>query len=298
MNKILLAFALLFTFGICEIGAQNVDSLKARQSELKNQISSLESELKSTTAMIPPTFGWRYDFSGTVGFSLSSLDNWTNSPNPNSVTSSIQASLTGRANLREEKYFWRNTAQLNLGWQKLDLKRDDVEDESKYQPTVDVLQVTSLFGYRLTPKISLSALAEFRTRVIDNAFDPAFLDLGIGATWIPNENLVVTVHPLNYNFIFASDESQFESSLGAKLLVDYTQDIIEGVRLRSNLTGFMSYEDMDELSNFTWTTGINFTAFKGIGVGIEYALRWNKQETRLLEDDIQQYFLIGLSYSL
>lgn len=298
MNKILLTLGLLLTLGVCELSAQNVDSLNARKAELRDQIKSLESELKSTTAMIPPTYGWRFDFGGTLGFSLSSLDNWTRSPNPNSVTSSIQASLSGRANLRQEKYFWRNSAQLNLGWQKLDLKREDVEDESKYQPTVDVLQLTSLFGYKITPKLSLSALAEFRTTVIEDAFDPAYLDLGVGATWTPNDNLLVTVHPLNYNFVFASDDSQFESSLGAKILVDYTQELLEGVRLRSNLSGFLSYEDMEELSNFTWTTGINFTAFKGIGVGIEYAVRWNKQETRLLDDDIQQYFLIGLSYNL
>ncbi len=173
-------------------------------------------------------------------------------------------------------------------------------DESKYEPTVDVLQINSLYGYKIGPKLSLSAMAEFRTTIIENAFDPAYLDIGTGATWTPNDHWLVVLHPLNYNFIIASDELDFESSLGTKLLVEYSREIIDGFLLSSNFTGFMSYEDADDLSNFTWTTGLNFKAFRGIGVGIEYALRWNKQETRAadLDDDIQSYFLVGLSYTL
>jgi len=298
MKKECLLVLIIALFGGAEIFAQNVDSLKARQSELRDQIKGLETELRQTTSKIPPTLGWNYNFSGTLGFSLNRLKNWAKSSHPNSETSSIQTSFVGRAYLRQEEYFWRNTARLHMGWQKLDLKRDDVEEESKYQPTVDVLQLNSLYGYNLSPKLALSAMAEMRTTVIENAFDPTFLDLGVGATWTPNNNFFAVVHPLNYNYIFASDELDFESSMGAKVLLDYNQEFFEGFSLRSNFTGFMSYEEIDDLSNFTWTTGLNFTAFKGIGVGIEYALRWNKQETRNLDDDIQSYFLIGLSYNL
>lgn len=283
---------------ICEITySQNVDSLKERSADLSAQIKSLETELKSTKSLIPPIFGWNKGFAGTVGFSLSNLNNWVKSSNPNSVTSSILGSFSGFANLREEKYFWRNSAQLNLGWQKQDLKREDVEDEGKYQATVDVLQLTSLFGYKVSPKFAISALTELRTTVIEDSFDPTYLDIGAGMTWTPNEYLTVSIHPLNYNFVFASEELDFESSLGAKFLANYQQDIIEGIKFRSNLTGFMSYEEIDELSNFTWTSGINFTAFKGVGIGVEYAIRWNKQETRNVEDDIQSYFMLGLSYN-
>lgn len=283
---------------ICEITySQNVDSLKERSADLSAQIKSMETELKSTKALIPPTYGWNKGFTGTVGFSLSNLNNWVRSSNPNSVTSSILGSFSAYANLREERYFWRNSAQLNLGWQKQDLNREDVEDEGEYQATVDVLQMTSLLGYKLGPKFAISALTELRTTVIEDSFDPTYLDVGVGMTWTPNVHLTVSVHPLNYNFVFASEELDFESSLGAKFLASYQQEIIENIKFRSNLTGFMSYEEIDELSNVTWTSGINFTAFKGVGVGIEYALRWNKQETREVEDDIQSYFMLGLSYN-
>jgi hypothetical protein len=292
-TKFILILISIFSFG--EITAQNIDSLNARKSALESEIKSLQTELKNTLSAFPPVYGWKTGFSGLLGFSLTDMNNWTSSANPNSTSSNIQVSAAGFAHLIEEKYFWRNNAQLNLGWQKLNLKTG-AEDESKYQSTVDVLQITSLYGYRISPKLAASAMAEFRTSVIRNAFDPAYLDLGVGFTWTPNANLVVIVHPLNYNFIF-SDEVEYESSLGAKVVADYNRKIFDGVRLRSNLSGFLSYEDASDLSNFTWTTGVNFTAFKGIGVGLEYALRWNKQETRELDDDFQSYFVIGLSYN-
>ena len=295
MKQTSLILVLVALFGFAELSAQNVDSLNTRKAELKSQIKSLESELKQTNALFPPVYGWRTGYSGLLGFSITDMNNWVSSANPNSTTSNIQVSAAGFAHLIEELYFWRNNAQLNLGWQKLD-RDTGAEDESKYQSTVDVFQLTSLYGYKISPTLAASALAEFRTSVIENAFDPAYLDIGVGVTWTPNENLVVVVHPLNYNFIF-SDEIEYESSLGAKIVADYNREIIDRVNLRSNLSAFLSYEDMSELSNFTWTTGVNFTVFKGIGVGAEYALRWNKQETREEDDDIQSYFVLGLSYN-
>lgn len=292
-TNLILIFIALFSFG--ELAAQDVDSLRARKADLESQIKNLQSELRKTTQAIPPVYGWRTGFSGLLGFSLTDMNNWVSSANPDATTSNIQVSAAGFAHLIEERYFWRNNAQLNLGWQKLD-RKTGAEDESKYQSTVDVFQLTSLYGYKISPTLAASALAEFRTGVVENAFDPAYLDLGIGVTWSPNANLVVVIHPLNYNFIFA-DELDFESSLGAKIVADYNREIIEGVNLRSNLSGFLSYEDTDDLSNFTWTTGVNFTLFKGIGVGAEYALRWNRQETKNLDDDIQSYFVLGLSYN-
>lgn len=286
---------LLAILGLGEIAAQNVDSLSARKRALEAEIKILEADLKSTLSALPPIYGWETGFSGLLGFNITEMNNWVSSANPNSTTSNIQISAAGFANLIEEQYFWRNNAQLNLGWQKLNRERG-IEDETQYQSTVDVFQITSLYGYRISPKLAASALAEFRTSVLRNAFDPAYLDIGVGFTWTPNSNLVVVVHPLNYNFIF-SDEIDYESSLGAKIVADYNRELFDGVRLRSNFTGFLSYQDVEDLSNFTWATNINFTAFKGIGVGVEYAIRWNKQETRILDDDIQSYFVLGLSYN-
>ncbi len=48
--------------------------------------------------------------------------------------------------------------------------------------------------------------------------------LGVGATWTPIKDLFVVIHPLNYNFVFSSGDAIFESSLGAKIVADYSKD--------------------------------------------------------------------------
>ena len=61
--------------------------------------------------------------------------------------------------------------------------------------------------------------------MLNNFNDPGYLDVGVGATWTPIENLIVVIHPLNYNFVFADNDAIFESSLGAKIVADYTRQI-------------------------------------------------------------------------
>lgn len=276
---------------------QNVDSLNTRIGDLKSQISNLDAELKKTQGLIPPTYGWKKAYAATLGFNSTFNNNWQLNPNPNSTTTNIMASMTGSLDRIEEKYFWRNSGILSMGWQKLQIDSNEPEG-SEFQPTVDVLQLTSLYGRNITSKLALSALGELRTTIIRNSFNPAYIDIGAGITWTPIPNLVAVFHPLNYNLIIADEGLDFESSFGTKFVVNYTEEFIKGVKFRSNLSGFLSYKDVGDLSNITWTPGISFTAFKGIGVGLEYALRWSPQETRMESSDIQTYFLVGLSYSL
>lgn len=292
---------MLATAFSCTLVAQSLEELQTQKKELEQRMESIKGQLNAVDASIKtltPDPVWTRGFSGTLGFNFNQLDNWVINANPNSRTSGILISSAAFANLKKSNYFWRNSVLINLGWQKLQL--DKSKDEgSTYQPNVDVLQATSLFGYNLTPTIAVSGLGEFRSSVIRNAFNPAYLDLGVGATWKPMNTLVAVFHPLNYNFIFAESGSEYRSSLGCKLVADLNQPINKSIRIRSNLSGFISYEDVPGLSNFTWTNGISFSAWKGLGIGIEYAARINRQETTAANTkDLQSYFILGLSYTL
>ena len=151
---------------------------------------------------------------------------------------------------------------------------------------------------------------EYRTTVLNNFNDPGYLDLGVGATWTPVQNLVVVIHPLNYNFVFADDDTIFNSSLGAKIVADYTRQI-GAVSFKTNLSAFASYEDSD-LSNWTWTNGFAYTLWKAIGVGFDFGLRSNKQEALnyqvntlgntdvtfdTVDNELQTFWTLGLSYA-
>ena len=112
------------------------------------------------------------------------------------------------------------------------------------------------------------------------------------------------MHPGNYNFVFSSGDTVFNSSLGAKVVADYTNKY-GGLSVKSNLSMFQSYKDGD-LSNWTFTNSFGYTIWKGIGLGFEFGLRNNRQEAANFQkvdladadNKLQSYWLFGLSYSL
>lgn len=186
-----------------------------------------------------------------------------------------------------------------MGWLKFN-DRDDPTDNSDFNVSADALGANSLLGYRLSEVLALSALADYHTSLLDDRFNnPGYLDLGAGVTWTPVKDLVVVVHPLNYNFIFSDSDFDYQSTFGAKVLVDYKHNLAKDLAWKTNLSAFASYEGFD-YSNWTWTNGIT-TAVKGLGMGIDFGLKGNKQEALAAgrtDNPLQTYWIVGLSYAL
>ncbi|WP_235298111.1 DUF3078 domain-containing protein [Portibacter marinus] len=283
--------------------AEMIVEKEAKEAEAaikKAELDAINAEIASLKAKIDKTIKWRFGSGGILGVDLNNFNNWAPKPDLNSAAQSISFTYSGFANLIEDKYFWRNNGGVNLGWLRYDEDTNVNEgDEDDFKQVADVFNVQSLFGYKLTKNLAASALGEYRTTLLSNFNNPGFLDLGVGFTYTPIPEFVLVVHPLNYNFIFAENDTDFTSSLGAKIVADYNKNLWELVTWRSNLSAFYSYQGT-ELSNYTWINGLNFTAFKNVGVGVEFGLRWNPQETtaRELNNTFQSYYQVGLSYSL
>ena len=279
--------------------AAELSQLKSELSDLQGQVSTLESEVASLTDQLTPYPRWKKGLLGTVGLNFSTFNDWLLRDKPNTSAVNIGFSTTGFINGNFEKAFWRNNMTLTLGWLKFDDK-DNPDDVDDFQVSADAFNVTSLFGYKLSDKLAISTLAEYRTSILENRFNnPGYLDLGAGATWTPVPDLVVVVHPLNYNFVFSDMDFEFQSSLGAKVVADYTRAITKGVNWKSNLSAFLSYEGSD-LSNWTWINGFS-TAVKGVGIGLDLGLRSNQQEANaanLSENPLQTYWILGLTYAI
>ncbi len=190
-------------------------------------------------------------------------------------------------------------------------EKDDPSDDDSYKEASDVFTITSLYGQKISTTFAISALGEYRTTLLSNFNDPGYLDLGLGATWTPVADLVVVIHPLNYNFVFSEDDAIFQSSLGTKIIADYTRKIGH-VNFKTNLSMFRSYKTSD-LSNWTWMNSLGYTIWNGIGVGFEFGLRNNKQEALnyavngptpdaaatfdTIDNELQTYWLFGLNYA-
>ncbi|WP_372756317.1 DUF3078 domain-containing protein [Mariniflexile sp.] len=312
MKKTLLLLALCI--GLTAVNAQTKEELEAQKKEKQAAANALQAEAKALQAKIDALPGWRKGAFGTIGGSLSNFSNWYSQSTPNNNSGNIGFTLNAYANLIEDKFFWRNSLSTNLNWVKLDDKDNPTDDDS-FKPTTDVFNISSLYGRNITKSLAASALMEYRTTLLDNFNDPGYLDLGVGATWTPIKNLIVVIHPLNYNFVFADNETIFESSLGAKIVADYTRQI-GAVNFKTNLSTFQSYKNGD-LSNLTWTNSFGYTLWKMIGVGFDFGLRSNKQEALNyalanydplavpaeteptfdnVDNKLQTYYTIGLSY--
>jgi hypothetical protein len=309
MLKKLLLSAFLITV-VSFSFSQTKEELEAQKAEKKAEVDKYQAQADSIQAIIDALPGWRLGAFGTIGGSLSQFNNWYAQGTPNNEAGNIGFTVNAYANKIEDKYFWKNALTLNLNWVKLDDK-DDPNDDDSFRSTTDVFNLSSLYGYRVSKSWAASAFAEYRTTLIDNFNDPGYLDLGVGMTWTPNADLTVVIHPLNYNFVFSNGETVFDSSLGAKIMADYTKTIGK-LNIKSNLSLFQSYEDAN-LSNWTWTNSFGYSIWKNIGLGFDFGLRDNNQEAvnfaldnwdgtgtepnfDNVDNKLQSFWTFGLSY--
>ena len=314
MKKCIFIVLAVFSFGFVQAQEKTEEELKKEIAPKKAEIAKLQKEVNALQSKIDNMPGWKFGAFGTVGANFSKFNSWYSQGTPNVSSANAAITVNAFANKKEEKYFWRNALNLNLGWVKFD-DRDDADDDDGFRNATDVFNITSLYGYKLSEKLAVSTLGEYRTTILDNFNDPGYLDLGVGMTWTPVNNLTVVVHPLNYNIVFSSGETVYESSLGAKIVADYTRQIGK-IAFKSNLSAFQSYKSSD-YSNFTWINSFNYKLFNHIGVGFELGLRGNKQENlenaiddfvdagsvgteptfNTVDSQLQSYYILGLTYS-
>jgi hypothetical protein len=304
MKKVSILILILFIAS--SIKAQTVEALKKEQGPKKAKILKLQGEVDAIQLKIDALAGWKYGAFGTIGGSISGFNNWYSRTAPTAAAGNIGITVNGFANLIETGFFWRNSTTINLGWVKLNKK--NVSGDEGFETATDVFTISSLYGKRLNKKWALSALGEYRTTIIDNFNDPGYLDFGIGVTWTPINSLVLVLHPGNYNYVFSNEGNVFDSSLGAKIVADYTKKY-GNLSIKSNLSIFQSYKTAD-LSNWTLTNSLGYTIWKGIGIGFELGLRKNKQEAlnnalitnaaetfNTVNNKLQSYYLLGISYA-
>lgn len=312
MKKLLFLF--VFVNSLISLEAQTIDELKAEKATKKDSIDAIQGRVDNLQKQIDEFPGWKLGAFGTIGASFSNFNNWYGQGSPNNSAGNITITINPYAKLDREKYFWYNTGNINLSWVKFDDK-DDPNDDKSFREASDVFSITSLYGYKLSEKLAVSTLGEYRTTIINNFNDPGYLDIGVGITWKPIDGLVVVVHPLNYNFVFADNDAIFDSSFGAKIVANYAKSFGD-LKFNSNLSMFQSYEDSN-LSNWTWINSLSYKLWKGIGLGFELGLRDNKQEALNfaynqwesggevateptfdnVNNDLQVYTTFGLSYS-
>jgi len=314
---LLIVFGLFFTTGM---NAQDMSlaELQAKKADLETKLAAAQADVDTYTGDIDALqmeinklSGWITGFGGNIGFNLNDSNNWIANPNPTATSSGLNIGLTAYANQDKDKSLWYNKALLTKAWQDIDIIPGE-DDKLFDQGTVDILNLSSLYGYKITKSLALSALGEANTS-LGNFFKPGTIDIGAGLTYTGIENLVLVVHPLNYHIAFPADGTGFDSAgaLGAKFRADYGREFnVNGRKLvwSSTLTGFFPYSDVltatvdsegnpfdAGISEYTWLNTLSFEVWKGIGVGISAGLRDADFED---VDKNQKFYSLGLTYLL
>ena len=307
--------AMALSFSVLQ--AQTMEELKAQKADLQAQIGALQGQLAGIDGQIKNFPGWKYGGVGVLGLSLTGNEEWYAIENPFATSLSYGFSASGFANLDRDQYFWRNLATMNL--QKTETTPD--EGAEKVESITDVLDISSLFGYKFNDKLAASAEGKYVSTVLQFN-DPGKLVASAGATWLPIPNMVVIIHPLGYE---KNWPGELVSAAGAKIGATYAGSILPGVAWSSNLSMFVPYSGGDatftnpsseevmieygtgDLVNWTWINGFSTNLWKGIGVGLNVGLRQDKQLADLYkitnegaesDNPIQFYYNLGLSYTL
>lgn len=273
----------------------------AQLDALTKDVGSLKAAVADLTHKITPYPRWNFGLDGTLGFNFSTYSDWFSKAEKSTNAFNLGFSLTGFANVDQRKWFLKNKGTITLGWIKFD-DLDRTDDDNRFRVASDVFNLQSLFGYKFNKTLAASALADYRTALLDGRFNnPSFLDLGVGGTWTPVKNLVAVFHPLNYNLIFSRDAFNYVSSTGCKIVVDYNVKVAKNLLWKTNLSSFLSYKS-GVLSNWTWTNGLT-TAVRGIGIGLDFALRQNQQEAKSYDpartdNPLQSYLILGVTYAI
>ncbi|MCD6544497.1 MAG: DUF3078 domain-containing protein [Flavobacteriaceae bacterium] len=304
MKRIILLLILVLANGL--VSAQTKEELLAEKGIYTDSIKKLQKKADALQSQVDDLPGWRFKTFGTIGGSISGFNNWYSKETPNSSVGNFGFNINSTADLIQDKFFWKNATNINISWVKFDDK-DDTTDSEKYEVATDIFTLSSLYGHKLSKKFAISALGEYRSTLVQNFNNPGFLDLGIGATWTPIKDLIIVIHPLDYNFVFSRGDNVYESSFGAKIVADYSRKF-GNFNIKSNLSMFQSYKSSN-YSNYTWTNSLAYTIWKGIGLGFDFGLRKNKQEALNynletdpdvtfdnIDNKLQSYWLFGLNF--
>jgi hypothetical protein len=155
MKKLIVSFSFLI---ICASAfGQTKEELQEQIAPKKAEIGKLQGEVDALQAQIDALPGWRKGAFGTIGGNISEFNNWFNQANPDIGSGTIGITGNAYANLKQDKFFWNNSLNLNLSWVRFDPPGEAEEDEG-FQQAVDVFNISSLYGRNIAKNIAVSAL--------------------------------------------------------------------------------------------------------------------------------------------
>jgi len=197
------------------------------------------------------------------------------------------------ANLKKEKYFWNNSAALQLGAQRIGGKDAD------FQKNLDILRLGSRYGYSIIGEKLFAAIdgtAESQllrtyagnlingvdSNLLSEFLAPARFSIAPGIDYKPTKNLTFFISPASFNLTYVGNDDlaalagqplgneagknnrfQLGSSVKAQYVNKYFED---RVAVSSKIAWFADYKQ-NMNGNVLWQNTLDIQIFKGLALG-------------------------------
>ena len=154
-------------------------------------------------------------------------------------------------NYAKDNFKWDNTLNTALGYSYFNFKQKPVKTDDK-------IEFTSLAGLKATEHLNYSLEFAFRsqfangydyasdsTHYISKFLAPAYITLGLGAEWVPNEHFSINFAPITGRLIIVNDQALADAGAYGVNALDPNDPNPHGDKIRfefgSRLTAKMKY---------------------------------------------------------
>ncbi len=252
------------------------------------QVTDAEKALKSAPAAGEE--GWTKGVKVAINLSQVSLTNWAAGGQSSLAVNGL---LNSFANYKKGKYSWDSNLDMGYG-----IIKQGSQDFFKAD---DKLEFNSKLGYRLSDKISVGELINFKTQMasgytspenmtlISDLLAPAYFVGAIGVDFKPSKNLSLFVSPAASKTTFVLNDSlsnagafgvdpgkRIRSEFGAYIRMAYQSDIMENVSFQTKLDLFSNYLDNPQYIDVNWDVLIMLKINKWLSASINTQLKYDR----------------------
>lgn len=276
---------------------------------------------------------WKIGGDASLTFGQTALVNWS----AGGVSSfSLNGLFNLHADYQKEKYLWTNNLILAYSMYK---EKDDTRDKGD-----DKINFTSNFGYEMTKNWYYSFTLGFRSQFDkgypedndtvynSNWFAPAYVTLGLGLTYKPNDKLQLILAPATYRLTIVNDQrladlgeygvdpaeyemlpdstwvmtkngSKIRHEFGFNLKFVYAIKIAKNVGFQTNLELYSNYLEEPQNIDVYWDTYFTFTINSWLAAQLTTSLIYD-HDINIADIDgntgprtqFKQTFGLGLAY--
>ncbi|KFF22322.1 DUF3078 domain-containing protein [Chryseobacterium sp. JM1] len=275
--------------------------------------ASAQEELKKDSVVVDTVKYWSVLGKHTLMINQAAFSNWVGG-GANNVgwLAGVNYNLT----YEKDNDLWENIIVLDYG-------QNDTKGLG-IRKTQDVINVSTNYGRKFSKSWYFSLGAGLQSQFapgyedgnnpaakkISNFMAPGYLNLGMGITYRPNDNLTVTLRPTNGRWTFVLDkELQFAGSYGLKndgdtsLLqfgflgtAQYKVKLMDNVHITNTASVFSNYLDHPERLVLAYGALINFKVNKFISSNITVDLLYDHNQIQ--KTQLKQTLGIGFAYTL